>query len=701
MLFFKHFLFLCKKISLSLQNMKHLFTVTLILIGLNLQAQDPANYYLAAEGKTDAALKTQLYSIISSGYVTKTYDYLYTIYTTSDKTPSGKVWDMYSTCDWTFGYKECGNYSLVCDCFNREHSIPQSWFSSKSPMVSDAFHVYPTDGKVNGQRSNFPYGESANGNTLSAKALGKLGSSTFPGYSGTVFEPVDEYKGDFARTYFYFATRYENIMTSIGGESFSGNKYPALTDWSVNLFLKWHRQDPVSQKEIDRNNAVYNHQENRNPFIDHPELAEYIWGNKKGIAWSQNIPSGPQLLIPANNSIVEFGNIPYQENYSILLDIKAANLTGNLSLTVTGTDQSYFSLSTSTITKAEAEAGYKLAVTCNPQSLGVVSADLNISGGGITASAVHLKATSSDTFMALLPSGITQSGFTANWTASANATGYLLNVYSYKVTGTQSRTILEEHFDNGLPKTWSANDTGYFETETSSNIRMASSSKNCILTTPAIDLSGNTVLTVRARRYVNDTDATIRVDVNSDSLTTFTTGIDYADFTAPIPETGTGSTLKFTVLKGKRVYLDYVKVATEGSVETPVSVTGYPKQVGNVLNYQVTGLYNDSTYYYTVTPQGNGALISSEIQAVTTSSTGTNSISDLSELVVYFADNTLYISNLKNESRIVVYSVLGNKILDYEAHSDQVSLPFEYKGIYILQVVNNNKVTGSRKMILH
>lgn len=152
-------------------------------------------------------------------------------------------------------------------------------------MVSDAFHVYPTDGKVNGQRSNYPFGECANGTTLS-KGLGKLGSSTFAGYSGTVFEPVDEYKGDFARTYFYFATRYENIMTSIGGESFSGNKYPALSAWSQELFLKWHRQDPVSEKERIRNNAVEKHQKNRNPFIDYPELAEHIWGTKKGVPWS-------------------------------------------------------------------------------------------------------------------------------------------------------------------------------------------------------------------------------------------------------------------------------------------------------------------------------------------------------------------------------------------------------------------------------
>ena len=257
----------------------------LLLFPLLAIAQPSATYYKDAVGKSDAALKTQLYSIISTGSIDKGYDYLYTIYQTSDNTSTGNVWDMYSTCTWSHGVKKCGNYSVVCDCYNREHSIPQSWFNEASPMRNDAFHVYPTDGKVNGQRSNYPFGECSGGNTLSV-GKGRLGSSTFAGYSGTVFEPADEYKGDFARTYFYFATRYQNIMTSIGGDSFDNTTYPSLSSWSIALFLKWHRQDPVSQKERTRCNAIEVYQKNRNPFIDYPELAEHIWGTKKGIPWS-------------------------------------------------------------------------------------------------------------------------------------------------------------------------------------------------------------------------------------------------------------------------------------------------------------------------------------------------------------------------------------------------------------------------------
>ena len=266
--------------------LKKIFSFAVISVFLQylVIAQIPTGYYNSANGLTGLTLKTALYNIIK-GHTQGTYAGLYTSYQTTDNLPNGKVWDMYSTCTWTPGVKKCGNYSVVCDCYNREHSIPQSWFNEASPMVSDAFHVYPTDGKVNGQRSNYPFGECSGGTTLSG-GKGRLGSCTFPGYSGTVFEPVDEYKGDFARTYFYFATRYQNIMTTINGESFNKTTYPALTDWAVNLFLKWSRQDPVSQKERDRCNAVEAYQKNRNPFIDYPELAEHIWGTKKGIPWS-------------------------------------------------------------------------------------------------------------------------------------------------------------------------------------------------------------------------------------------------------------------------------------------------------------------------------------------------------------------------------------------------------------------------------
>jgi endonuclease I len=221
----------------------------------------PPGYYDAANGLTGAQLKTALYNIIKN-HTVRTYANLWTDFQTTDKKTDGKVWDMYSNCVFTFVSNQCGNYNSECDCYNREHSVPNSWFNGEVyPMYSDLFQLYPTDGYVNNRRGNYPFGE-VSAPTYTSGNGSKLGPCSYAGYTSTVFEPVNEYKGDFARTYFYMATRYENIIET----------------WTVNLLLKWNAQDPVSQKEIDRNNVVYGIQHNRNPFIDHPEWGPTVWG---------------------------------------------------------------------------------------------------------------------------------------------------------------------------------------------------------------------------------------------------------------------------------------------------------------------------------------------------------------------------------------------------------------------------------------
>ena len=263
---------------------KHTLFFILVLVSNACLADMTTNDYQKLNNKSGESSILETLNSIISDHNDVGYDGLYTVYQKSDSRADGSVWDMYSDCRFSHSGDRCGSYGRVCDCFNREHSVPQSWFSG-SHMKSDAFHVYPTDGYVNNQRGNHPFGECANGTYLSSQARGKLGSSTFSGYSGTVFEPDDEYKGDFARSYFYMvACYYGNNMTKSDGSdmfTYTGNK-AGLTDYAVRLLLKWHRQDPVSDKETARNDAVYSYQKNRNPFIDYPCLAEYIWGDKKG-----------------------------------------------------------------------------------------------------------------------------------------------------------------------------------------------------------------------------------------------------------------------------------------------------------------------------------------------------------------------------------------------------------------------------------
>ncbi len=278
-------------------------------------AQIPSGYYNAASGKSGAALKTALCGIIYS-HTNVGYDGLFTVYADSDIRPDGKIWDTYSNIT-SYALGDHTSYKKEGDCYNREHSVPQSWFSKASPMKSDAFHVVPTDGYVNNRRGNYPYGEVESADYSSANGFSKFGScKSSLGYTGKVFEPNDEYKGDFARIYFYMATCYENQISSWGGV-FGNGKYPGIAQWQLDMLLRWAENDPVSQKEIDRNNAVYKHQKNRNPFVDFPGLEQLVWGSKTSVAFnpadyttdepSATAPEVPQFSI--SSSTVEAGTV--------------------------------------------------------------------------------------------------------------------------------------------------------------------------------------------------------------------------------------------------------------------------------------------------------------------------------------------------------------------------------------------------------
>ena len=271
-------------------------------------AQGPngsGTYYQAADGKKGAELKTALKDVIFDRYegggIDAAYKALWTHFRTTDARPNGSVWDMYSNKrEMTFGDdQDKGSGNQEGQFYNREHSMPNSWFGGKvMPMYTDLFHMYPTDKVVNNKRSNYPFGETNGESYKSANDFSKLGKCTVEGYSGTVFEPNDEYKGDFARTYFYMVTCYEEKLPdwynnfSDSRPTLDGKTYPGLSEWQLKMLMRWAKQDPVSEKEVNRNNAVYEIQKNRNPFIDYPGLEEYIWGDKQDEAFSyDNVPS--------------------------------------------------------------------------------------------------------------------------------------------------------------------------------------------------------------------------------------------------------------------------------------------------------------------------------------------------------------------------------------------------------------------------
>ena len=245
----------------------------------------PVGYYDGVTGKKGAEnILSALNTCISKDYNEISYKGLEPHYLNTDFY-ADTLWDTYSTCHFTYDMAN-PQQKYVCDGWNKEHVCCQSWLGS-GPMVSDMFNVYPTDARINNLRSNYPYGVvssfSGFSNDPNKHGLGKLGNSALSGCGGTVYEPDDQYKGDFARTFFYMVARYRNNSLNAGNGSTMFSSSPTnLTAYSLSFLLAWHRQDPVSAKEIDRNQGVYGEQNNRNPFIDYPELVEYIWGNKVG-----------------------------------------------------------------------------------------------------------------------------------------------------------------------------------------------------------------------------------------------------------------------------------------------------------------------------------------------------------------------------------------------------------------------------------
>ncbi len=284
--------------------MKKITTFAIILLINFISAQIPAGYYSSATG-TGFALKTQLYNKIKD-HTDQGYNGLWTTYATSDRDKEyendNSIIDVYSEkpaavdpYTYIFGTSQCGTYSVEGGCYNREHMIPQSVFNAAAPMVSDAHFIPPTDGKVNGVRSNYPHGNVAIASFTSLNGS-KLGTSAVAGYTGTVFEPINEFKGDIARMYFYFATRYENTVATYTYAMFNATSNQVFTTSFLTMLLNWHNNDPVSAREIARNNAIYARQGNRNPFIDNPGFVTSIWGGGSQPTPDTTPPSTPTLL---------------------------------------------------------------------------------------------------------------------------------------------------------------------------------------------------------------------------------------------------------------------------------------------------------------------------------------------------------------------------------------------------------------------
>lgn len=345
--------------------MKHIYILFFLFTSLAF-AQIPSNYYDAITTQTGLDLKTALRDIVTNGHTARTYDQLYDgagisgsqgyVDTHSDLNVSGganyendgTVLDFYSEnpsgadpYNFTHNVDNGGNQTQEGDCYNREHLIPQSVYNSNFPMQSDIHCVIPSDCRVNNFRGSLPFGEVASANWTSMNGS-QRGTSAIMGYSGTMFEPIDEFKGDIARALLYFAVRYHDDMDTYSYDMFNGTEFQAFENWAVDMLLDWHYNvDPVDQRERDRNDAAYNFQGNANPFIDHPEYANLIW-NPAPDTEAPTAPTGLVASNPTDNSIdlswtASTDNVGV-DSYDVYVDNVNTFNTSNTFITATGLD---------------------------------------------------------------------------------------------------------------------------------------------------------------------------------------------------------------------------------------------------------------------------------------------------------------------------------------------------------------------------
>lgn len=366
----------------------------------SLLADMPRDYYPnSLEGKNGAELKTELHNLLKNHtrlpYGSRDYNQIactWTVFKKSDVRPNGKVWDMYSNNSYNFS-----NGAGATKGMNIEHSVPKSWWGdaydeTATPLTRfkydgsyDLHHLTPSDAAANTAKSNYPLGEVDS--PLFDNGVTKVGTGQANGRATNLFEPADEYKGDFARMYLYFVTCYQDYSWKSSALSmFAQNSYPTLNAYGQSLLLKWHRQDPISQKEIDRNNAVYSFQGNRNPFIDYPNMVEYIWGDSTNYEFSFSGQSTSAPSISISNDKIEFGYIGTETSKDKEIYIKGKNLTTDITAKLLNNDSGDFSLGMSNLPAHELNTtGINLAITFSPRSIGTRNVTLRLSSDELSA----------------------------------------------------------------------------------------------------------------------------------------------------------------------------------------------------------------------------------------------------------------------------------------------------------------------------
>jgi len=614
-----------------------LFLIIAVFVSSVVFAAVPSGYYYYAKNKKKAVLKTAL-----SNYAAplKEFDYgsgagfTWEGFFYTDQNADGTVIDMYSGI-----VRKFSGFNSVPD-MHIEHSFPKSWWGAhNNNAYKDLFHLYPADAVTNMTKSNLPLGEVTGIPNLD-NGVTKIGINGFgASYTDKCFEPADEYKGDFARSYFYISTIYEDYYQLWQSPMLNNNTYPVWKPWAIDLLMKWNRQDPVSAKELKRIEAVYNIQGNRNPFIDYPDLAEYIWGADTTKVYPFPEETEAFLLTPRRGVKMDFGVILENDTRTQNIHIQGVNITTDLQLSLLRNNTA-LSLSTITVPVTGALNGIDLAVTFTPVTFGLIRDTLLVQGGGLTESLrIPIVALASADFITLEPTAVSPVGGTLQWISDPLATGYQLNVYqgdqqagdliiATYVEGSSWNKALELY--NGTGRTIDlskyslqkqSDGAGYF----GSTLKLSGTLDNNKSYVIVHKASTNAGLIAKAQLLTdsilsfngNDAVALIRSGVTIDMVGSANAGADISwglDLTLHRKANVTHSVSTFNAAEWTSFPIDTYELLGSHNM-TFVTTSNFILQnalTGKITSYPITNLSPESTYSYRVEAirtGGNAAAI--------------------------------------------------------------------------------------------
>ncbi len=449
-----------------------LLAIGLAFVCTSADAVYKQGYYDKMDGKKKEALKAAAKECVE-WHTRLVYTDLPNYWQYSDVYPDlydgcKRWWDMYSDNIYLIRPGQNARSSFSANKMQREHSVPKSWWKKNgdveyTPAYSDMWNLFPSDGPANQAKLNYPLGLCKS--TTFNNGVSKVGPAQtgYGGGSGNVFEPADEYKGDFARSFFYMAMVYDDLPWVVN-YMYRQNSWPTLQPWAYEMLLQWSRADKVSQKEIDRNDEVEKSQGNRNPFVDFPELAEYIWGTRTnevlyikdtGGSVTPPITGDPVINRPVNGSALDLGEAAVGHTVVMPLEIDGANLTSSLTVRIQGADRGMFYIPTNSIPASDINSSeiYLLQVEYRPAAVGRHTATLRLYDGGLPLDQDVAVTLQGEAFpvptltapVATPASNVADDSYQANWEESPDVVDYyVVTRVRYTEDGPQASTLTSD-----------------------------------------------------------------------------------------------------------------------------------------------------------------------------------------------------------------------------------------------------------------